>query len=115
MVSFQGTCASCARETDPQQANVQKYMGRVSRSLAKARHDQDGAGLRGLSGQEGCHLGSKAYRATRSTGAVGSSACSRDEPSLRALNQSERVRKPTHPHVPNQTATGELPHLPHTG
>jgi hypothetical protein len=59
MVSFQGTSASCARETDPQYANVQKYMGRVSRLLAKARHDQAGAGLRGLSGQEGCYLGAK--------------------------------------------------------
>jgi hypothetical protein len=38
---------------------VQKYMGRVSRLLAKARHDQDEADLRGLSGQEGCYLGAK--------------------------------------------------------
>ena len=114
-VSFQGTGASCARETDPQEANAPNCMGRVSRSLAKARHDQAAAGLRGLSGQEGCNLASQTSQGTRSSGSVGSSACLRCEPSPQALRWSERVRKPTHPHAGNQTATGEPPHPPQSG
>ena len=36
-------------------------------------------------------------------------ACQRTEPGSQALNMSERVRKPTHPHGRNQTATEEPP------
>ncbi len=90
-------------------------MGRVSRSVAKARHDQAAAGLHGLPGQEGGTLASEAYQGTRSSRSVGSSACLRDEPSPQALSMSERVRKPTHPHAANQTATGEPPHPPQLG
>ena len=105
LVSFQGTGASCARETDPQQANVPKHMGRGSRLMAKARHDQDEAGLRGLSGQETCTLGSHGSQPNRSIRSGGSHACQRNEPRSQALNMSERVRKPTHP----MAVTRQLP------
>ena len=83
--------------------------------MAKARHDQAAADIRGLKCQENCKPSSASWRQNWSECSKGSSACKCKEPGSQAPCQGERVRKPTHPHSSNQIATEEPSELPCTG
>ena len=97
----------------PSRRKRSERMGRVSWLLAKARHDQGAAGIRGLGCQERCKPVSAIYRSNLVKYQEGLSAWDCEEPNAQALRRRERVWKLTRPHSSNQIATGEPPDLSH--